>query len=115
MNEYNNILDNIKEIRLSKGYGQEYMAAQLNVTQACYANWEKGKRELTYNNLLKIARCMGIDIVDIITHNKPKPNIDMQTVPIKTNEKVSITFEVDPQQRDYLLHLVMGDKTNNKY
>lgn len=108
MNEYNDILGNIKEIRLSMGFGQEYMATKLGVTQACYANWENGKRELTYNNLLRISKCLECDVVDIITHNwqndsteKPKAHV---------NEKVSITFEVDPHQRDYLLHLVMGDK-----
>lgn len=105
MNKYNNILTNVREIRLSKGLSQEYMAEQLGVSQAGYANWEKGKRDLSYNNLVRISDIMEVDIVDIITWKAPAGT----TAPAaKINEKVSITFEVDPQQRDYLLRLVMG-------
>ncbi len=100
-----NILDNIKEIRKGKGYGQEYMALKLEMTQAGYALWEKGDRELTYNNLLKIASILEVDVIDIITY--PKKFVDISTISAK-QEKVSVTFEVDPQKRDYLLRLVTG-------
>lgn len=107
MNKYNDILQNIKEIRQTKGLSQEYMAINLNISQAGYANWEKGKRDLLYSNLLRIAEILKVDVVDIITW-KATDATDLPAA--KVNEKVSITFEVDPQQRDYLLHLVMGDK-----
>lgn len=102
----NNILDNIKAIRQKKGYGQEYMAEQLQMTQAGYALWEKGSRDLSYNNLLRIARVLEYSVIDIITY--PIKYIDPTTLPTE-QEKVSVTFEVDPRQRDYLLHLVLGD------
>lgn len=101
-----NILKNIKEIRKERGYGQEYMAFKLEMSQAGYALWEKGERELTYNNLSRIADVLNVPVIDIITY--PKRFVDISTIPLK-QEKVSVTFEVDPQQRDYLLHLVMGD------
>lgn len=100
-----NLLDNIKTIRQEKGYGQEYMAERLGMSQAGYALWEKGARELTYNNLLKIAQILEYSVIDIITY--PKRYIDSATIPSE-HERVSVTFEVDPKQRDYLLHLVMG-------
>lgn len=106
MNEYNNILANIKEIRLSKGYSQEYMAERMEVSQAGYANWEKGKRDLSYNTLLSISEALGVDVVDIIAWKSPKARTSDTA---NVNEKVCITFEVDPQQRDYLLRLVMGE------
>ncbi|WP_195454421.1 helix-turn-helix domain-containing protein [Alistipes communis] len=105
-----NILENIKAIRQEKGIGQEVMAERLEMTQAGYAFWENGKRELSYNNLLRIAKALGYegdDVINIITY----PNVYVKKNSLmNTNEKVSVTFEVDPQKRDYLLRLVMGDK-----
>ncbi len=103
----NNILENIKSIRQKNGYGQEYMAERLGMSQAGYALWEKGSRDLSYNNLLRIAEILGCSVIDIITY--PKKYVDPTTLPSE-HEKVCITFEVNPQQRDYLLHLVMEDQ-----
>lgn len=104
MKNRNNILDNIKAIRAEKGFGQEYMATQLGITQAGYALWEKGRRDLTYNNLLKVAEVLKCDVVELITY--PKKMIDPESLPPTTEKKVSITFEVDPQERDHLLKMV---------
>lgn len=106
------ILSNIRDIRMKKGYGQEYMANKLNVSQAAYSYWEKGARELSYNTLLSIAEVLGYsgnDVINIITY--PEIYVRQQS---NTQEKVSVTFEVDPQKRDYLLRLVMGEKMKNE-
>ena len=76
------------------------------MSQAGYAHWESGKRELTYNNLLEMAKILDVSVIDIITY--PQKFVDVSTIPTK-QEKVSVTFEVDPQKRDYLLRLVTGD------
>lgn len=103
--EVERILTNIKEIRLSKNLGQEYLSNKIGVTQAAYSNWEKGIRELSYKNMLKIADVLECTVMDIITYpNTPEPKIK------KSPDKVCVTFEVDPQKRDYLLRLVMGEK-----
>ena len=39
----NNIASNIRRIRETKGYSQDYMAAKLNTTQATYARMEGQK------------------------------------------------------------------------
>ena len=104
------MLENIKAIRQKKGIGQEVMAERLDMTQAGYAFWESGKRELSYNNLLRIAKILGYegnDVINIITY----PDVYVKKDSLaSTTEKVSVTFEVDPQKRDYLLRLVMGEK-----
>ena len=60
--------------------------------------------------MLRIAKALGYegdDVINIITY----PNVYVKKNSLmNTNEKVSVTFEVDPQKRDYLLRLVMGDK-----
>jgi len=103
----NNILENIKSIRQSLGFGQEYMAEKLNMTQAGYALWEKGARELTYNNLNRIAEIFSMSVIDVIAY--PKHYVDSSTFSNPKDDKVSVIFEVSRSQRDYLLRLVMGD------
>lgn len=103
--EVNRILSNIKELRLSKNIGQEWMSEQIGITQAAYSNWEKGVRDLTYKNLLKIAKALDCNVIDIITY----PDVYLQDADRKDAEKVSVTFEVSPYKRDYLLRLVMGE------
>lgn len=100
------ILKNIREKRVELNYSQEYMADELDMTQAAYSNWEKGARELTYNNLLRIADVFGCSVIDIITY--PKKYVDAETIKGNKEDKVSVTFEVSPSKRDYLLHLVMN-------
>lgn len=102
--EINRILSNIKEIRLSKNIGQEWISEKLGISQAAYSNWEKGIRDLSYKNLLKIADVLECNVMDIIIY----PNYS--ETHISKSEKVCVTFEVDPQKRDYLLQLVMGEK-----
>lgn len=106
--EINRILSNIKEIRLSKNIGQEWISEKLGISQAAYSNWEKGIRDLSYKNLLKIADVLECNVMDIITYpNYPDTHISK-------SEKVCVTFEVDPQKRDYLLRLVMGEKIKDQ-
>ncbi len=64
----NDILKNIKAIRRERGFGQEYMAERLGVSQPAYLNWEKGKRDLSYTALMRIADIFEVDVIDIITY-----------------------------------------------
>lgn len=89
--------------------GQEWISEKIGITQAAYSNWEKGKRDLSYKNLLKIANALECTVMDIITY----PN-HYEIQANKSPEKVCVTFEVDPQKRDYLLRLVMGEKIKDQ-
>jgi transcriptional regulator with XRE-family HTH domain len=51
----NNIGFNIKRLRDQKGYSQEFMASQLDITQASYARIESQKIKLSIDRLQKIA------------------------------------------------------------
>lgn len=86
------------------------MAEKLGMTQAGYALWEKGTRELTYNNLNRIATIFSMSIVDVITY--PKQFVDSSTLSNPNDDKVYVSFEVSRSQRDYLLRLVMEENNN---
>ena len=46
-----NISETIRLIRESKGYSQEYMASQLNITQQAYSRLEKQPETITLRYL----------------------------------------------------------------
>jgi len=54
---------NIKRIREQKGYSQEFMATQLDISQASYARLESEESKLTIDRLQKIAEILDTDIL----------------------------------------------------
>lgn len=100
-----NVVDNIKQIRLQKGISQEIIAEALHLDGSVISNIESGKRELKVKELEVIARCLGVSEIDLFTY--PKRYVEAELID-KSAEKVSVTFEVSPDKRDYLLKLVLG-------
>lgn len=61
---------NIRAIRESRGYTQEYMAEMLDICQSTYANLESGKTPLTINRLLRISDILEIDFADLVEYHQ---------------------------------------------
>ena len=55
-----NIGDQIKEARKEKGWTQEKLAAELNVSRSAVLNWERGVRNPEKEMLLRISKVLGI-------------------------------------------------------
>lgn len=55
------ILTKIRDFRKQKGYSQEEIADILGIEQKTYSNWERGRTEMTLQNLNKIADALKID------------------------------------------------------
>ncbi len=104
-----NVVENIKQIRLEKSISQQIIADALSVDVSAVSNIENGKRELRVSELAKIAKALRVDVIDLFTY--PKHYVEA-TQNGRDRERVSVTFEVDPEQRDYLLHLVMKNHKN---
>lgn len=60
------IIKNIRAIRSRIGLTQEEVAARLGMTQAAYGAWEIGRKQLTLENLERIAGAFECDLADII-------------------------------------------------
>lgn len=99
------IIQNIKSIRGQLGVSQEYIAEQLGITQSAYAYIEQGQRRLAYDTVEKIAATFNMSVVDLITY--PEKWVNSAEI-AASQKKVSVTFEIDASQRDYLLRLVAG-------
>lgn len=60
----NKIGFNIRKIRESKGFSQDYMANVLDISQASYARIENEDTKVTVDRLYKIAEVLDTNIID---------------------------------------------------
>lgn len=61
---------NIRAIRESRGYTQEYMAEMLDICQSTYANLESGKTPLSINRLLRISDILETDFAELVDYHQ---------------------------------------------
>lgn len=62
MNNTNVFPERLKEMRLKRGMTQKELGEKVGVKQNTFTNWENGKREPNFDNLIKLA-----DILDTST------------------------------------------------
>ncbi|MDO5105055.1 helix-turn-helix domain-containing protein [Capnocytophaga sp.] len=97
----NNIGFNIRKVREQKGFSQEYVANQLNISQASYARLENEDTKVTVDRLFQIAKILETEISDFFDENKL--NIQSQT------------YNADAYGHGYVQYLVIESKeTLNK-
>lgn len=60
----------IRALRLLRGYSQEHMAHELDITQTSYSRIETDKQNLTATLLERLAEILGVSVPDI-TSNEP--------------------------------------------
>jgi transcriptional regulator with XRE-family HTH domain len=71
------IVSNIRRIRESKGYSQDYMAAKLNTTQETYSRMENRESKLKTDWLQPIADALETNVSAFL--DSPKLTIHTQT------------------------------------
>lgn len=54
--------ERLKELRLQHGLTQQEIADLVHVNRVTYTNWEKGKREPSYENLVKLADLLEVSL-----------------------------------------------------
>ena len=72
---------NIRAVRESRGYTQEYMAEMLDICQSTYACLESGKTSLSIHRLLRIADILETDLSELIEHKKNAGRKDANIYP----------------------------------
>jgi transcriptional regulator with XRE-family HTH domain len=60
------IAANIKRERERWNYTQEYMATELDISQPAYSKIEAAKTEVSFHQLVKIARILHVDVIKLI-------------------------------------------------
>ena len=66
----NDILEKIRNIRLSRGYTQEYMAEKLGIDTVNYGRIERGKSKLTLERFLKICEILQVSPTELLNNEK---------------------------------------------
>ena len=56
----------LEHARREKGFSQEYIARQLNVSRGTIDNWEKGATKPTLPMAVKLAELLGIPLQQLI-------------------------------------------------
>lgn len=60
----------LKQIRLSNGWTQQYVADYLGITKATYSNIETGKRNPSLDLALRIQKMFGVSIENLLENKK---------------------------------------------
>lgn len=54
--------ERLKELRLKKGLTQTELGEKVGVKQNTFTNWENGKREPSFENLIKLADLFEVSL-----------------------------------------------------
>ena len=86
-----NIGERLIQLRKEKGFSQESLANQLNVTRQAISNWERGKTEPDLQTLIQLADLLGTD-VDYLLGRMPQSHQEAVTYsfkPLRTIYQIS--------------------------
>lgn len=61
-----NFKENLKSLRIKKGYTQEGLAKQLNLNYRTYLSYEHGEREPRYSTLEELTHILECDYNDLL-------------------------------------------------
>ncbi|NCD68648.1 helix-turn-helix domain-containing protein [Mucilaginibacter agri] len=65
-----NIASNIRRIRESKGYTQEYLAMKLGISQNAYSKIELGYTKITLERLFHISKIIEVEVAKLMEDPK---------------------------------------------
>ena len=58
--------EKLKDLRVSKGLTQHYMAKQLQITDRSYQNYEYGKREPDIKSLILLSAILNVSLDELL-------------------------------------------------
>ncbi|MGN6639523.1 MAG: helix-turn-helix domain-containing protein [Mucilaginibacter sp.] len=73
----NEIGELIRIQRVIKGYSQEYIANQLNMSQSAYSNMERGNTEISARRLCQIADLLEVPPLALLPKSKYGSHINL--------------------------------------
>jgi len=68
------ITDNVRKLRESRNYSQEYMAGKLRISQNTYSKLELGYTALTLERLILIAAILEVSLISLVNTPRNRPN-----------------------------------------
>ena len=71
--------ERLKELRKQAHLTQVELASKLGIVQSSYADWERGKKKPTQENLVKIAQILNVS-VDYLVGNSEQKNDELDNI-----------------------------------
>ena len=71
--------ERLKELRKQAKLTQVELAGKLGIVQSSYADWERGKKKPTQDNLVKIAQVLNVS-VDYLVGNSEEKSDDLDNI-----------------------------------
>ena len=98
------VIKNLRIIRESKGYSQEWVADEMHKTQSSYARIERGATKIDLETLFAFAKVMGMSVVDVISYPKKMveegENIDIEAI---------LQLRLTKTKKEEVLKIVFGE------
>jgi len=82
------ILTRIKDLRIKKGYSQEYLGGRLGLSQKAYSNFEAGNCKVHWSRIVELSRILEVDILYVAKGV-------LEEKPISQNEQVLVQSDRD--------------------
>lgn len=68
-----NFSKNLKKFRLERGLSQEDLADECGLHRTYVSSVERGERNITVDNMDKLAIALGVDLRELISPNDERP------------------------------------------
>ncbi|GIQ60715.1 helix-turn-helix domain-containing protein [Flavobacterium collinsii] len=92
--------ENVRKIRIIKGYSQQYIADLLEMSQAGYSDMETGKTKINLDKLQKIAQILKLDLSYIIDFHENKIFSSNHNNLVKSEEEINVIKSLFEKERE---------------
>ena len=80
--------ERLKELRKQAHLTQVELASKLGIVQSSYADWERGKKKPTQDNLVKIAQVLNVSVDYLVGNSEGKVDeLDNIELLVRMNSK----------------------------
>ena len=109
-----NVGENIKKIREQRGLQQKQLAADVGIPYTSYNKIETGSREVTIEELDKIARYYGLSIDQVVHFNEDLPG--EVTIEDKPGfEQLNLLNQLDEEDKNTVFKIIDTMLTKKKF
>jgi transcriptional regulator with XRE-family HTH domain len=102
------VIENIRILRESKGYSQDYIAELIGITQSSYARFERGATKTDLKTVSLIAQALEMSLIDVITY--PEKYVNSKDIPteIPAHEpEVIVQLKIRGEKKAQILKTVL--------
>lgn len=99
------IANNLKVLRKQKGLLQKQVAAELDIGYSNYNKLEKGYRDISLNELIKVAKFYGLSLDELVSMDEQEViEVEIENKP--KNEQLELLEELDLEDKDIIYKLI---------